>query len=64
MRDGTRDARAQGVRAPSSRIQEKREDPGMKWFIDSMLGYWIMLLAASLGAAACIYVFWLKDALY
>ncbi len=36
----------------------------MRWFIDSMLGYWILLLAISLGAAACIYVFWLRDVLY
>ena len=36
----------------------------MKWFIESMLGYWILLLAISLGLAAGIYVIWLKDALY
>ena len=32
----------------------------MKWFINSMLGYWTLLLAISLGAAAGIYVVWLK----
>ncbi len=35
----------------------------MKWFINSMLGYWILLLAFSLGTAAVIYFLWLKDAL-
>jgi hypothetical protein len=32
----------------------------MKWFINSMLGYWILLLAISLGAAALVYEIWLK----
>jgi hypothetical protein len=32
----------------------------MKWFIDSMLGYWILLLAVSLGTAALIYEVWLR----
>jgi hypothetical protein len=32
----------------------------MKWFINSMLGYWILLLAISLGAAAVVYEIWLK----
>jgi hypothetical protein len=36
----------------------------MKWFINSMVGYWIMLLAISLGAATAIYLIWLKEALY
>ena len=35
----------------------------MKWFIDSMLGYWIMLLAVSLCAAIIIYEIWLKGTL-
>jgi len=35
----------------------------MKWLIDSMLVYWIVLLLFSLGAAALIYVIWLKDTL-
>jgi hypothetical protein len=35
----------------------------MRWFIDSMLGYWILVLAVSLGAAAVIYQIWLKDSL-
>ena len=35
----------------------------MQSLMDSMLAYWIVLLALSLGAAALIYVFWLKDAL-
>jgi hypothetical protein len=35
----------------------------MKWFIDSMLGYWILLLAVSMGAAAGIYEMWLKNAM-
>jgi len=33
----------------------------MKSLIDSMLVYWIILLAFSLGVAALIYVFWLRD---
>jgi len=36
----------------------------MKWFYESMVGYWIMLLAISLGAAAAIYLLWLREALY
>lgn len=36
----------------------------MKWFIDSMLGYWILLLVISMGAAAAFYVLWLKQAAF
>lgn len=32
----------------------------MKWLIDSMLAYWIILLLLSLGAASIIYAIWLK----
>ena len=32
----------------------------MKWFINSMLGFWILLLTFSLGAAALVYEIWLK----
>lgn len=32
----------------------------MKWFINSMLGFWILLLVVSLGAAAIVYEIWLK----
>jgi hypothetical protein len=32
----------------------------MKWFVDSMMGYWILLLLVSLGSAAAIYEVWLK----
>jgi hypothetical protein len=32
----------------------------MRWFIDSMIGYWILLLAISLGAAAVVYEVWLR----
>jgi hypothetical protein len=32
----------------------------MKAIIDSMIGYWLLLLALSLGAAALIYHFWLR----
>lgn len=35
----------------------------MKAFIDSMLGYWILLLAISLGVAAMIYQLWLRNVL-
>jgi len=37
-----------------------RGSDDMKWFINSMLGYWILLLSISMGAAAVIYEFWLK----
>ena len=32
----------------------------MRWFIDSMIGYWVLLLAISLGVSAVIYEVWLK----
>jgi hypothetical protein len=32
----------------------------LRWFVDSMVGYWILLLAVSLGIAAGIYEMWLK----
>lgn len=32
----------------------------LRWFIDSMLGYWVLLLTISLGSAAVIYEIWLK----
>jgi len=35
----------------------------MRWFIDSMVGYWILLLLISLGVAAIIYLVYLKDAM-
>jgi hypothetical protein len=35
----------------------------VRWFIDSMLGYWILLLVISLGTAAGIYQVWLKNVL-
>lgn len=35
----------------------------MKWFINNMFGYWILLLVISLGAAAVIYEIWLKGRL-
>jgi hypothetical protein len=35
----------------------------MRWFIESMTGYWILLLSISLAAAAAIYLLWLKEAM-
>lgn len=32
----------------------------MKWFINNMFGYWVLLLILSLGVAAGIYEIWLK----
>lgn len=32
----------------------------MKWFVNSMLGYWVLLLSISLAASAVIYEIWLK----
>jgi hypothetical protein len=33
----------------------------MKWFVESMFGYWILLLVISLGASAIVYVTYLRD---
>jgi hypothetical protein len=33
----------------------------MKWFINSMIGYWIFLLVISLGLSAICYQIFLKD---
>ena len=35
----------------------------MKWFVNSMFGYWILLLIISLGSAALIYEIWLRGRL-
>jgi len=35
----------------------------MKFLINSMVGYWILLLTLSLAAAAAIYVIWLREAM-
>jgi hypothetical protein len=35
----------------------------MRWFYDSMVGYWILLLLISLGVASIIYLVYLKDAM-
>lgn len=35
----------------------------MKVLIESMFGYWMLLLAISLGLASLIYIFWLREAL-
>jgi hypothetical protein len=35
----------------------------MKWFINSMLGYWVLLLAISLAIACGIYEIYLKGAM-
>jgi len=32
----------------------------LRWFVDSMLGYWVLLLTVSLGTAAVIYEIYLK----
>ena len=33
----------------------------MKRILNSMLGFWLLLLAVSLGTASVIYELWLKD---
>jgi hypothetical protein len=33
----------------------------MKWFYDSMVGYWVLLLVLSLGASAFLYLTYLKE---
>lgn len=35
----------------------------MKALVDSMLSYWILLLVISLGMAALVYIFWLREAM-
>jgi hypothetical protein len=32
----------------------------MRWLYHTMIGYWILLLSISLGAAAIIYEVWLR----
>jgi hypothetical protein len=44
---------------PNSDRTVRRVEP-MKWMINSLLGYWILLLIISLGAAAVVYEVWLK----
>jgi hypothetical protein len=36
----------------------------MRWLWDNMFGYWMVLLAISLGAAALVYVLWLHEAMH
>jgi hypothetical protein len=33
----------------------------MRWFIDTMIGYWLLLLIISLGLSAICYQAFLKD---
>ena len=33
----------------------------MRWFIDTMVGYWVLLLAVSLGLSAICYEVFLKQ---
>lgn len=33
----------------------------MRWFIDTMVGYWVLLLAISLGLSAICYEVFLKQ---
>lgn len=35
----------------------------MKALINSMLMYWLLLLSFALGAAAAVYLIWLKEAM-
>jgi hypothetical protein len=32
----------------------------MKWLVNSMLGYWLLLFVISMGAAVGIYEIWLR----
>lgn len=36
----------------------------MRWFIDSMIGYWLLLLMISLGVSAAIYELYLREAMF
>ncbi len=54
------DSTAGSVRKKVLGRQIVKERYLMKWFINSMLGYWILLLAISLSTAAIIYELWLK----
>lgn len=40
--------------------KEMSTPKALRWFVDSMLGYWVLLLVISLGAAAVIYEVWFK----
>jgi hypothetical protein len=42
-------------------VFELKEVNKMKWFYDSMLGYWVLLLVLSLGASAFLYLTYLKE---
>ncbi len=32
----------------------------LRWFVESMVGYWVLLLLVSFGAAAAIYGLWFR----
>jgi hypothetical protein len=38
----------------------KQKIGGLRWLVSSMWGFWFLLLAVSLGAAAAIYYLWLQ----
>jgi hypothetical protein len=54
---------AKGIVLNETLVREVAPSGGIRWFIDSMLGYWILLLAISLCAATFIYEIWLKGTL-
>jgi hypothetical protein len=43
-----------------SEVVAKGKTGGLRWFIDSMVGFWFLLLVVSLGLAAAIYYVWLR----
>ncbi len=46
---------------PGSEPAASRKGNGMmKWWINSMWGFWLVLLTFSLGLATAIYFVWLK----
>jgi hypothetical protein len=41
-------------------LTTKERPSGWRWLVSSMWGYWFLLLAVSLGAAAAIYYLWMQ----
>ncbi len=40
-------------------LATKKKAGGLRWFVDSMWGFWLMLLAISFAAAIAIYYLWM-----
>lgn len=40
-------------------LATKKKAGGLRWFVDSMWGFWLMLLTISFAAAIAIYYLWM-----